>query len=88
MNLVFRPKEFRWALHSGGRTGDDTIDAAAALSVGSPRELANLTAIAREIGVKSNPRVGQSWTLNPDSSILSLFLLSLIKVCLDFVDEC
>lgn len=27
-------EEFRWALHSGGRCGDDTIDTAAALSVG------------------------------------------------------
>jgi len=33
-------QEFRWALHSGGRTGDDTIDAAAALS--ALRQLAYL----------------------------------------------
>ena len=30
-------EEFRWALHSGGRCGDDTIDTAAALSVGIGR---------------------------------------------------
>lgn len=30
-------EEFRWALNSGGRCGDDTIDTAAALSVGIGR---------------------------------------------------
>jgi len=33
-------QEFRWALHSGGRCGDDTIDTAAALS--ALRQLAYL----------------------------------------------